>query len=169
MLGAVLLGPIGCGQRAPRSPDAGRPAPLPPDTAAPFTEQDIDTRWPYWPAAMRIHPLTMLTHDRKSNEPVIEARLEFFDSQGHTTKCAARVRWELHRGDPGDGAGEPQKVWPMINLRNVELNTRHYDPVTRTYLFRLVLDAELTDADWRLRALVVSADGRQFMATTRVR
>lgn len=111
----------------------------------------------------------MLTHDRKTGRPVIEARLEFFDSQGHTTKCVARVRWELHRGDPGDGSGNPPVTWPTVNLRSIELNTNHYDPVTRTYLFRLFLDSELTDEDWFIRALVVSADGRQFMASTPVR
>jgi len=133
------------------------------------TTSIISARWPFWPVRVRIHPLTMLSSDLDTGEPIVEARVEMLDQFGDTMKGVAQFRFELHRLDPGEGPGDPVRVW-NVDLRNVEANARHWDRVTRTYLFRLALESPLEpDADWHLRAYVLSIDGRQFTTTRSLR
>lgn len=91
--------------------------------------------WPFRPTALRLHPLThALRRDDKIS--VIEARVEFFDRFGHTSKGLGVMHFELHATD---GMGRRLASWE-IDVAEVAANMRHYDDVTRTYLFRLGLD-----------------------------
>lgn len=96
--------------------------------------------WPFLPVEIRLHPLT---HVVKSvgGQRTIEARLEFFDEQGHGTKGIGQVRFELVApGYENTSASQTAEgVWD-VDLTDLNRNARHYDSVTRTYLFRLSLD-----------------------------
>ena len=129
----------------------------------------LDARWPYWPDAMRIHPLTMASRDRETNEPILEARVEMTDRFGDTTKCVAQFQFELHDGAPASQNTTPMREW-SVDARDPERNRVHFDKVTRTYLFRLSLaDLSTPTDEFHLRVRVLSVNGRKFEHVTRVR
>ncbi len=99
-------------------------------------DQSRAGNWPFRPASIRLHPLT---HALRGEDvaSIIEARLEFFDRFGDTTKGLALVRFELSSGE--DGGGRRLAEWE-IDVRGVGASMDHYDDVTRTYLFRLGLE-----------------------------
>ena len=159
----VLCDVAGCGQKhdspGPR-PDLPPVAPMPepdvreggdagpiqrppaeaPDRHQPVAAAGNQTRaaaWPFRPATLRLHPLT---HALQSEDAVsvIEARVEFFDRFGDTTKGLGVLHFELHATD-GAGRGRRLASWE-IDVSDVDANMRHYDDVTRTYLFRLGLE-----------------------------
>lgn len=115
-------------------------------------------RWPYWPTSMRVHPLTRLVTHADSGRTVIEARIEFFDRDGHTTKACGQLRIDLHdfSGDLPTGA---IASWEM-DLRDQVTNRQRYDDVTRTYLFPLDTELGQLPEKPELRAYFLSADGR---------
>ena len=139
----------------------------------PFTSPDLgdqasggsvklDADWPFWPERMRIHPLTMFWNDHATDQPFIEARIEFLDQFSHTVKGVAQFRFELHSSDPGESRGNAFRTW-NIDLRDPADNALHYDLITQTYLFRLALDEELEEGStWYLRAQVIAIDGKTF-------
>ena len=56
-----------------------------PATSAPSTTHKpsaASARWPYWPAKMRVHPLTRLVMQQPNNQWLVETRIEFVDSDG---------------------------------------------------------------------------------------
>lgn len=101
--------------------------------------QARSANWPFRPTSVRLHPLT---HAVRAQAAVstIDARIEFFDRFGHTSKGLGVVRFELHGGE---AMGPSRRIasWE-IDVRDVEQNMRHYDDVTHTYLFRLGLGNE---------------------------
>jgi len=127
--------------------------PKPTDTPADVA----DPRWPFWPAQMHIHPLTRISTDRSTGATVLEARIEFLDQYGTTTRGFGQIRLEL-----SDQAGAVPSaftdVW-SIDLRLLERNRTHFDDVTRTYLFKLKLDQQQIPARPELRAYFYGSDG----------
>ncbi len=123
--GAVKTGAQETGDGRATQPQAGDARP----------NQARLTNWPFRPTSLRLHPLTHALRN-EGTVSVVEARVEFFDRFGHTTKGLGRVRFELRAGD---GDGRRLASWE-IDVREVEENMRHYDDVTRTYLFRLGLE-----------------------------
>src|SRR5688572_30250275 len=117
--------------------------------------------WPFWPSSMRVHPSTRVSRDEKNNVFVIETRIEFFDPDGSTSKAVGQLTLELH--DAGSRADEPIQVWNQ-NLRDLELNNRQYEVVTRTYLFRLEIETSVFPDQPELRAYFLSADGQEITA-----
>jgi hypothetical protein len=109
-----------------------------------------------------------LTHHAPSpsdETAVIEARVEFFDQFGHTTKGMGLVRFELFPARPGgsrlEGA-ESLGVWGF-DLNDLDTNLTHYDEVTRTYRFRLRLDPSVTRPEQgRLVIGARTPDGRRL-------
>ena len=65
------------------------------------------------------------------------------------------------------GANAALQTWNQ-DLRDLELNRRQYDDVTRTYLFRLQL-TQPPPAGSELRAFFLSADGKRMNAQIRLR
>ena len=115
-------------------------------------------RWPYWPTSMRIHPLTRLVTDADSGRTFIEARIEFFDRDTHTTKGCGQLRIDLYDLSGVTPRG-PLATWEM-DLSDPATNLERYDDVTRTYLFTLDTELEELPAGPELRAYFLSADGR---------
>lgn len=120
--------------------------------------------WPYWARSMRVHPLSQIAPDRDSGDPVIEARIEFLDPLDHTCKGVGQLQLELAAA--GRSAG-PIAQWQM-DLRDPAVNRRHYDDVTRTYLFRLKIDPDKIPDEPALLAEFLSADGRHMEADYRL-
>lgn len=126
---------------------------------------DPDARWPFWPQSMRIHPLSHFMRHRDTGKLLIEARIEFTDAEGDTSKAAGVIDLQLYdaASDQFVEAGAVSS-W-STNLADIAANRDHYDPVTRTYLFRLEVDnVELPDEP-ELRAYFTSSDGARFHGT----
>lgn len=124
--------------------------------------------WPFWPQALRIHPLTRLAVDAKSGLSIIEVRLEFLDPEGHTTKGVGQVRIDLAAGGSGADSSPPIATWNW-DLRERSVNRRFYDDVTRTYLFRLKVESLELGPQPELRAYFLSAAGPRLQATHTLR
>lgn len=93
----------------------------------------------YWvsrPTAIRVYPTTRFV--RQDEAAVLEARIELFDAMGDSVKGSGEFRLELRAGS-GGASGNVLYTW-HVELRNVEDQRTHYDPITRGYLFRLKLD-----------------------------
>jgi hypothetical protein len=160
LLLALMLSTMGC-ENQPRANGAGNQGASPPGQEG--------EAWPFWPVKMQIHPLTRFLTDSTSRRLVLEARIEFLDGYGHNTKAVGQVRLDLY----DLAAGEPSTGTPLINwnqdIRDLQLNHRYFDDVTRTYLFKLDVDPEKVPREPELRAYFLSADGRKMEATLRVR
>lgn len=125
-------------------------------------EQDVD--WPFWPASMRIHPLTrVLANDEQI---IIEARIEFSDAHGSTTRCKGQLRLLLIE-TAGASEGQVLEEWNN-DLREIDNNVLHFDDITRTYLFRLRLDPANYSRTAELHAQFLSADNRRLSAAYRI-
>ncbi|MHC4947152.1 MAG: hypothetical protein ACYTG1_02665 [Planctomycetota bacterium] len=148
LLAALATLPAGCLDAVPR--DLGLQDPEPPPAGA---------TWPYWPTHLRIHPLTRLAPAPDSTSLVIEARVEFFDADDHTTRGVGRVRFALHEAGRSPELSLPIASW-IHDLRDAAVNERHFDDVTRTYLFRLEIDASQVSEPVDLYAFFVSATGQ---------
>ena len=131
MVFAVCL--AGC---ATDEPVATTP-PTPPRTATDLQEQGQ----PWWPspAAVRVFPSTRFV--RESGQTFLEARIELLDAMGDPTKWPGEARFELlaASGMRPLQTGERLYHWRVPVVR-AEAHRLHYDSVTRTYLFRLIVD-----------------------------
>lgn len=114
-------------------------------------EPGPDAIWAFWPASMRIHPLTRIVHDTSTGGRILEARVEFEDAYGHTAKAIGHLRLELFDGIPNRTASNELIGW-NIDLRNLDININHFDDVSRTYLARLQLDEDVPLGNAVLRA-----------------
>lgn len=91
------------------------------------------TGWPFWPAKMRIHPLTRIVDDEERGGEIIEARVEFTDAHDHMTKAYGYLRVELFNAT----SLSPAIAGWNIDLRDIAFNATRFDDVSRTYLLRL--------------------------------
>jgi hypothetical protein len=123
--------------------------------------------WPYWPVRLRIHPLSRIV--RSAGAPLlIEARIEFLDQDDNTSRGFGQLRIDLYDG--ARGALQKEQLQVNQDLRDLELNRRHFDVVTRTYLFRIEVPENELPAEPELRAYFLAADGRRLnQATLRLR
>ncbi|MCK4872739.1 MAG: hypothetical protein KAS72_08455 [Phycisphaerales bacterium] len=96
--------------------------------------------WPFRPVRMRIHPLTQLSRDAETGQPLIDLYVECRDSFGHTTKALGKLRFSLHSGtDPEDlNIRNHLQTWTQ-DITDLEQNFDHYEWVTRLYRFNLML------------------------------
>ncbi len=161
------LGIIGCasGPSPDHDPSDG-PTPLRPNSNWIGDAQTDD--WPFWPEALRIHPLTRLAVDAKSGLSIIEVRLEFLDPEGHTTKGVGQVRIDLAAGGSGADSSPPIATWNW-DLRDRSVNRTRNDDVTRTYLLRLKVHSLELGPQPELRAYFLSATGQRLQATHTLR
>ena len=147
----LLVAVTAC-ETSPRGPGG----PAPPDR----DEGEAFIAWPYWPARMRVHPLSRLVRDPALDREVVETRLEFLDRDLVTTRCFGEVYLELDV--PSDEVPpSPASTW-LIDLRDPEANANHFDIVTRTYLFKLDFGNEKPPT--RIDATYVGADGQELRA-----
>jgi hypothetical protein len=104
----------------------------------PGTSPQID--WPFVPVSMRIHPFTSIEYDAEHETVVLEARVELLDRLGDMTKGVGDFRFELYKASERATSLPVQEemlyVWNVSMLTLAE-NQQYYDPITRTYAFRL--------------------------------
>ena len=143
-----------------------RPNGLQKANGEPATAGADSITWPFWPRFVRIHPLTRFTTDRETGRLLIEARLEFLDSEEHTTKGFGQVRFDLHSASQR-GDSRSLENWNE-DLRDLTVNLTHFDDVTRTYLFRLQVDEALLPKRAMLKVRFLSADGETTQADFRL-
>lgn len=127
-----------------------------------------DANWPYWPVLMHIHPLTRITIDRQSGSFLLEARAEFQDVDGSSSRAFGQVLLELSDRSARDDSEALSKVW-TVDLRDLNTNATHFDAVTRTYLFRLELSQDELPAQPELRVTYQSVDGATMSHRQNVR
>ena len=103
------------------------------------------------PIAMRIHPFTQIAVDENTRTPILETRVELLDQMGDVTKSAGRFRFEVY-ASPVNASSSQQRqvaVW-MVPVNDLKTTRQHWDPITRTYVFKLTLD-QIPSDDIRLR------------------
>lgn len=155
---------IGCARSQGPAETSGFDQPAAPSPSSAV----INARWPFWPVRMRLHPLTRLTTDQETGEPIIEARLEFRDQVGDMVKSVGQARFDLHDRDPRLGVTRTLESWEL-DLRDIDVNRVHYDDLTQTYVFRLQLNGIEPPTDAALRAYFLSVSGRRYEVTGPVR
>ena len=116
-----------------------------------------DLRWPYWPRQMAIHRLSRIVVNPESPELTLEARIEFRDPDGHTTRAVGELVLELH--DPASPGADSLILTWNISLREQAENRRRFDHVTRTYLFPLKTEGKTLPELVELRAAFTADDG----------
>jgi len=104
---------------------------------------DRPTTWPFVPVEMRVHPFTAVEVDRDDAGVRLEARIETLDRLGDVTKAVGDFRFELYHMPPGvyetPAEGKLLYQW-SAPMNTIEQNRRHWDSITRTYLFKLQMD-----------------------------
>ena len=123
--------------------------------------------WPYWPAGIRVHPLTRLITDEESGRLELEARVELVDLDGDTTKGIGLLTMRLY--DAGDRSRSHAIVTWRRDLADPAVNRLHYDDVTRTYLLRLELDPDRLPETPLLQATLEAPGGRTIVAGREIR
>ncbi len=128
--GVLILGLWACATKAPPAP-----AVIDPDAVS------VQPRL-FEPVSLEVHPFSSVSFDRRDRGWVLEARLRLLDRLEDVTKSDGVVRLELYDvpavASKAEG-GRRQGVWEAP-LHTLNQHRRHYDPITRTYVFRLKLD-----------------------------
>lgn len=148
----VIAALVGCDS----SPAVGdTPLTGPPRSAA--TAPD----WPFWPRRIRIHPLTRLVEE-VDGDTYVEARIEFLDARRDGTKASGSL--ELGLFDERRGRDDRRVIdfW-QSDLADPQMNAARFDPVTRTYLFKLSVPADVFDLGPVLYVRHDSNDGRTML------
>lgn len=122
--------------------------------------------WPFWPRGMRIHPASRLVIEKDTNQAFIEARMEFTDALGDTSKAIGVMKFDLIVAGLPANLSNPVLSWELP-MKSLDENALHYDDVTRTYLYRLSLGEWSSSPDVTLIASFESVDGYRFDATQR--
>jgi len=123
---------VGAGCAAPRTKGGADAAPTAPKAQAPVSSL-------FAPRAVEIHPFTVLAVDPNTQAWILEARVRLLDALDDTTKAAGFFRFELYEAPLVTSKKDRQRrleVW-HVDLDGIEAHRRHYDPITRTYVFRL--------------------------------
>lgn len=152
LIACALLGSSGC--------ETTEQATTPPPTQEQRNAVE-DARWPFWPTAMRFHPLTRVMLEPDRDELIIEARVEFSDDNGSTTKAFGELLLQLIE------AGTVLEEW-TVNLADLPTNALRYDDITRTYLFRLEIDQARYSPTAELFAGYLGVDGTELRARLRL-
>ncbi len=93
--------------------------------------------WRPEPEAMRIYPGGRFVQEQ--DRALLELRVELADAMGDPTKASGLYRFELFESASVQPLGARDTVWELP-IQAKEDHEAHYDPVTRTYFFRLALD-----------------------------
>jgi hypothetical protein len=149
----------GTGAEVPPVVDQSAPPNTPPDAA-----RAVVPAWPFWPERLRVHPLTRLVTDSRTGRNLLEARIEFFDAQGATTKASGQLTLRLFGDAAQPDSADPLETW-NLNLRDLSVNAQQFDDITRTYLMRLEIDPTRLASAPELRAYFVGANGALLNGT----
>lgn len=102
-------------------------------------EQPEPVIWRPEPVTMRVFPSTRFVKD--GEQVALEARIELLDEMNDSIKWAGQFRLELYETGRASGPALGQRLYGWnADVITIEHQRQHYDPITRTYLFRLKLD-----------------------------
>ncbi len=146
----MLLIPAGCATSPGGSSSGGGSTVVNPG-------QRSNTGWPFWPQQMRIHPLSQYVKDRQTGNFILEARVEFSDPYGHTSKAYGEIVIALHNARPS--LDDKEIAGWAEDLTDLQQNLVFFDDVTGTYLFRLETEGMAVPDESELRVIFHSADG----------
>ena len=120
--------------------------------------------WIPHPTQMRVYPGSRFTELR--GRGIVQAQIELMDEMGDAIKAAGYVHLSLHRKDGAGGdLGEQLYAWD-IDLLTLSDQRKHWNRVTRTYLFRLSFGNQQTPtADTVLVAVFTPLQGSRLRAT----
>ncbi len=124
--------------------------------------------WRPHPAAARVYPSTRFA--RFAEGTMLEARIELLDEMGDSIKGAGEFRLELFAPAVGRAAEEGRDPGRRLYTWETPLHTlaqqrQFYDPVTRTYQFRLRMDVPShAGSEALLRVTFLAADGERLQA-----
>jgi hypothetical protein len=95
--------------------------------------------WNIQPVAIRVYPTPRFVTE--GDRLLLDLRIEFTDAAGDTTKGVGHFVIELYAAGRSDepAVGRTLYRWDVALLTLAE-NKKHYDPITRTYHFRLHID-----------------------------
>lgn len=122
------------------------------------SEQEV---WSARPVSVRIYPSTRFVLER--DRPILEARIELFDQMGDPMKQSGQVRCELYAvSDESTGPGTLVHRWDVV-MSTLEDQRLYYDPITRGYVYRLVIDeVGIARRPTRLQVVFETPDGRRL-------
>lgn len=134
-----------------------------------FAVDATTAQWPYAPASIRVHPLSRIKIDRETGLEIVQARIEFQDVDGFSTRGLGQLTISL-TGPSNGGVMLMSKTEWECNLNDPQLNRQYYDEVTRTYQMTLKLTPQ-TDVPFepRLRAVLTTPQGETLSDTTGIR
>jgi len=90
---------------------------------------------------VRIYPSSRFA--RVDQQLIVEARVELLDEMGDSTKSSGMVQIQLSTTGRVSGSAEARQLYKWdINLETLQDQKTYYDPITRSYLFRLKMDQE---------------------------
>ncbi|MFG0252326.1 MAG: hypothetical protein ACF8NJ_05565 [Phycisphaerales bacterium JB038] len=124
------------------------------------------SNWPFQPTRLRIHPLTRIGSDTDETtgqvEYFIDLQVDLIDQFGHSTKGLGELRFELLSGGEAERS-QRLEVW-RIDITDLEVNTLHYDWVTRMYRFNLTLPSRhlAQHRRFRLQAFKLLPNGNRL-------
>lgn len=106
------------------------------------------------PHTIRIHPFTGLRVIDDQGQRGLEVRVEALDAYQDTAKAFGKFRFELHVFRPmsSDIKGARIESWEA-DITNARTNVVHWDPITRSYVFKLRLNDSIPTG----RELVLTA------------
>lgn len=156
LMGALSCGCQFAGDQVPQS--AG-------SAAAGAAHNGEQVYWRAAPVAMRLYPSTR--YIREEDNPILEARIELFDSMGDSVKGAGELHLELYTGDRDRQRDIGQRLYAWrVALKTIEDQRTYYDPVTRAYLFRLKVDnLQIATRMTTVQATLIQPDGSRLEAS----
>ncbi len=134
----------------------------------PATSASATESWPFAPVAMRIHPFTSVVSDPQHRTMVLEIHMEMLDPQGDVTKGVGHFRFELYEAKEKSARTDEDVRLYMWDapMETPEQNQQHYDPSTRTYVFKLKLEQPPTAGQkFRIAAQLTDPSGKRLIAS----
>ncbi|MCC7145145.1 MAG: hypothetical protein IT443_01730 [Phycisphaeraceae bacterium] len=124
----------------------------------------LDQPWQVRPVRMRIYPSTRFV--RETDQALLEARVEFLDENGDSTKAVGEFRLELFSTARASGAEVGRRLFSwVVRMFSRQTNEIFYDPITRAYLFRLKIESLAVIRDQvLLRVTFLPAAGERMEA-----
>jgi hypothetical protein len=135
----------------------------------PTTEPPQPTdHWVIRPAHMRVYPTTRFVHE--GGDTILNAWIELSDETDDPTKGVGRFRFELLGPSRAGGPSPAARLYTWnVDMLTLEQNRQFYDPVTRTYLFRLKVDRPaVTERRLTLHVTFTPVDGSRLDTQTQI-
>lgn len=122
--------------------------------------------WLFWPASIRIHPLTTVARPTDGSPASIDLRVEAMDSLGEPTRAVGTFVVTIRAG----GAKPSESRW-KIAVDSLDAHRKRFDPVTETYRFAIAPTWDVVPdggTELTVEVTLYSADGNAPKASSTV-